>query len=138
MFITEEDYRVVIGDSAMKVLSQASESTKKAAEKTAITEIESYLRPKYDCSTIFSAQGEQRNQLIVMYACDIALFHMVASQPARMGYEVRKERYDMAISWLGKVQSGDVVPDLPLSTGETGTSSSPIMYGGVKQHQTIW
>ncbi len=138
MFITEDDYKVVIGDSALKVLSQTSEAVKQMAAERAIAEIGNYLRPKYDCTLIFSAEAQERNRQIVMYACDIALFHMVASLPARMGYELRKERYDMAISWLEKVQSGKVVPDLPLVTDTGNTGSSPIMFGGEKQHKTIW
>lgn len=139
MFITEEDYKVVIGDGALKVISQSSEEVKNKAEAQALAEISNYLRPKYDCSSIFKTQGEERDDLLLMYACDIALFHMVCSQPARMGYELRKERYDMAIKWLEKVQAGKVTPDLPLATDEYGAPlGEPIMYGSEKQHQTIW
>ena len=35
-------------------------------------EIAGYLRPTYDTETAFRAEGDNRNQLIVMYACDIA------------------------------------------------------------------
>lgn len=93
MFITEEDYKVVIGDNALKVISQVSEENRANAEMEAQEEISGYLRPKYDCTAIFEALPEQRNRLIVMYTCDIALYHMSAAMPQKMGSEVRKERY---------------------------------------------
>ena len=116
MFIEKEDYKVVIGDAAFKVISQASDENIAIAEAEAIEEISSYLRPTYDTGAIFSAVGGDRNRLIVMYTADIVLYHLVASQPQRMGNEIRKERYDRAIKWLEGVQAGKIVPDLPTAT----------------------
>ena len=121
MFITEEDYQVVIGDSALKVVSQTSEENRANAECEAREEISGYLRPKYDCEAIFSAEGDSRNRLIVMYTADIALYHMVSAMPQKMGSEIRKERYERAIKWLEGVQAGKIVPDLPLATDEDGS-----------------
>ena len=120
MFITEEDYKVVIGDNALKVISQVSPENRTNAEAEAREEIAGYLRPKYDCTAIFSAQDEHRNRLIVMYTCDISLYHMSAAMPQKMGSEIRKERYERAIKWLEGVQAGKIVPDLPLAVGEDG------------------
>lgn len=118
MFINDEDYRVVIGENALKTISQVSDDNRANAEDEAIEEIASYLRPKYDTRALFNAEGNERNKLIVMYTCDIALYHMAASLPQKMGTEIRKERYDRAIKWLEGVQSGKIVPDLPLATDE--------------------
>lgn len=129
MFINEEDYKVVIGDSALKVISQCSAENIANAETEAIEEISSYLRPVYDTKTIFSATGSDRNRLIVMYTADIALYHLTASQPQRMGSEVRKERYDRAIKWLEGVQSGKIVPDLPvMEDDDSGAATTPTMF----------
>ena len=118
MFFNEDDYKVVIGDNALKVISQVSVENRARAEDEAIEEISSYLRPKYDINAIFSAEGNQRNSIIVMYVCDIALYHMAASLPQKMGTEIRKERYERAIKWLEGVQAGKIVPELPLATDE--------------------
>lgn len=118
MFITDQDYKVVIGEQALKVISQVSENNRINAEQEAIEEISSYLRPKYDTNAVFT--NIDRNSLIVMYACDIALYHMAASAPQKMGMEIRKERYERAIKWLEGVQAGKIVPDLPLATDQEG------------------
>lgn len=123
MFITDNDYKVVIGDTALKVISQVSDVVRSNAEAEAQEEISGYLRPTYDCSAIFAAEGDSRNRLIVMYTCDIALYHMSAAMPQKMGSEIREERYKRAIEWLEGVQAGKIVPDLPIATDDDGNPS---------------
>ncbi len=122
MFLVNEDFYTVIGDAALKVISQASDSNIDAAQLEAIEEISGYLRPVYDTDAIFSKTGEDRNWLIVMYAVDITLYHLSASQPQKMGAEVRKERYERAVKWLEGVQAGKIVPNLPLKEAENASS----------------
>lgn len=127
MFINEEDCRVVIGEASLKTVSQASPENFINAQEQAVEEVSGYLRPVYDTAAVFSAEGDKRNRLVVMYTADILLYHLAASQPGRMGMEVRKERYDRAIKWLEGVQAGRIVPDLPLAVidengGSFGTS----------------
>ena len=62
-----------------------------------------------------------------MRTADIALYHLVASLPQKMGIEIRKERYERAIEWLEGVQSGKIIPDLPLIEEE----DTPIMNGTI-------
>jgi len=137
MFITDQDYKVVIGDNALKVVSQTSEQNRANAEAEAQEEIASYLLPTYDTNAIFAAEGESRNRLIVMYTCDIALYHMVSAMPQKLGSEIRKERYERAVKWLEGVQAGKIVPDLPaavdtqgepVSTGIILTSQPPLRH----------
>ena len=35
-----------------------------------------YLNKTYDCEKIFSAEGEERNALILMFAIDITVYHI--------------------------------------------------------------
>lgn len=139
MFITEKDYRVVIGESALKVISQTSEENRANAEQEAQEEISGYLRPKYDCVAIFATEGSERNRLIVMYTCDIALYHMSASMPQKMGTEIREERYKRAIEWLEGVQAGKIIPDLPLAVDGDGVPSGGIFaYSSQKPLRHNW
>ena len=139
MYITEEDYRVVVGENALKVISQTDETNRLMAEVEAQEEIACYLRPKYDCETIFAAEGDERNRQIVMYTCDIALYHMVSAMPQKMGAEIRKERYERAIKWLEGVQAGKIVPALPLATDERGNATGEsIIYSSQPQLRHNW
>lgn len=138
MFLSEQDYWVVIGQKAFEVLSRENEYNLEGAESTAIEEIKGYLQPKYDCSAIFSAAEEARNRKIVQITADIALYHLVSSVPGKMGYEIRKERYDAAIKWLEGVQSGKITPDLPLATDDEGNTTTPLRWGSAKRLDNIW
>lgn len=139
MFITEEDYKVVIGDTALKVISQVSAENRANAEAEAQEEISGYLRPKYDCKAVFSAEDNGRNKLVVMYTCDIALYHMSAAMPQKMGSEVREERYKRAIQWLEGVQAGKIIPDLPLAVDEEGNNTgNAFLYASQPQLRHNW
>ena len=139
MFITDQDYKVVIGDQALKVISQVSADNRANAEAEAVEEISGYLRPKYDTNAIFAATGNDRNRLIVMYTCDIALYHMAASAPQKMGIEIRKERYERAIRWLESVQAGKIVPDLPIAIDDDGNPVAfSMIYGCQKKLKNNW
>lgn len=139
MFVTEEDYRVVIGDNALKAVSQVSAENRANAEAEAVEEMAGYLRPKYDTRAVFAAEGDKRNRLVVMYACDIALYHMSASMPQKMGTEIREERYKRAIEWLEGVQAGKIVPDLPGAAKEDGRpEGTGIVYNSEKPLRHNW
>ena len=138
MFIDNEDYRVVIGDAALKVVSQSSPENIANAEAEAIEEISGYLRPVYDTGAIFAATGGDRNRLIVMYTADIVLYHLTASQPQKMGSEIRKERYERAIKWLEGVQAGRIVPDLPLAAVDDGFAGFGTSYHSSPRLRHDW
>ena len=139
-FITLEDFKVVATEAAMKVITQADDVNADNAIAEAIEEVAGYLRPKYDCDKAFSAEGDDRNRQLVMYAADIALYNMIAALPGRMGSDVRKERYDRAIKWLEGVQAGKIVPDLPLAideeTGEETAQGGVLAYGNGPDHHS--
>lgn len=139
MFLTESDYIVASAD-ALKILQQSDTINRERAERMACEEMAGYLRNRYDTEKIFSATGEERNDTIVMYACDITLYHLVSWLPGKMGHEIRKERYEYAIKWLEKVQSGKVTPDLPTYIGENGEEdvNNPVKWGAGKNNTYIW
>lgn len=139
MFITEEDYKVVIGDQALKVISQVSQENRANAEAEAMEEMAGYLRPRYDCQALFAAEGDGRNRLAVMYCCDIALYHMAASLPQKMGAEIRKERYERAVKWLEGVQAGKITPDLPAALDGSGQPAvGTVIYGCQRKQRYNW
>lgn len=139
MFVKDEDYKVVIGQQALAVLSQTSEDIRNNAELQAQEEISGYLRPVYDSDKVFAARGNERNRQIVMYCCDIALYNMASSVSGRMGMDIRKERYERAIQWLEGVAKGQIVPDLPHATDESGAPiGGVICFGSEKKLRNNW
>lgn len=139
MFLIEEDY-IMASDTALKVLQQSSEAKRERAERMAVEEVSGYLRSRYDVKEVFAASGEKRNELIVMRTCDIALYHLSSWLPNRMGHEIRKERYELALKWLEGVQAGKIIPGLPTQAGEDGREdvNNPMKWGSEKKNTYIW
>lgn len=120
-FLTKEDFNAVCDDQTLAVINQQNEENLSRSENYAIEEISSYLRSKYDVASVFSSIGEQRNAQIVMICCDIALYHLIAWLPKRIGFEIREIRYKRAIEWLESVQASKASPDLPPLTKDDGS-----------------
>lgn len=139
MFLTEEDY-IMTSDTALKVLQQSSTENRERAERMAIEEVSGYLRSRYDVKKVFAATGTGRNDLVVMRTADIALYHLSSWLPSRMGHEIRKERYELALKWLEGVQAGKITPDLPTVTGDDGEEDvyNPMKWGSEKKNTYIW
>lgn len=139
MFLTEEDY-IVASSTALSVLQQSSEENRERAERMAIEEVSGYLRSRYDVEKVFAATGAERNDLVVMRTCDVALYHLSSWLPNKMGHDIRKERYDLAVKWLEGVQAGKITPDLPTVTGEGGEEdiNNPMKWGSEKKNVYLW
>ena len=137
MFLAEEDY-IVASNTALSVLQQCSEEKRETAERMAIEEVSGYLRSRYDVKKIFAATGSERNNIIVLRTSDVALYHLSAWLPNKMGHEIRKERYEL--KWLEGVQAGKIIPDLPTVTGENGEEdvNNPVKWGSGIQNTYIW
>lgn len=139
MFLTEEDY-IVASSTALSVLQQSSEENRERAERMAIEEVSGYLRSRYDVEKVFAATGAERNDLVVMRTCDVALYHLSSWLPNKMGHDIRKERYELAVKWLEGVQAGKITPDLPTVTGEDGEEdiNNPMKWGSEKKNVYLW
>lgn len=139
-FLVEEDYRVVAGDTALKVLQQHDEAIRTRAEKVAIDEIKGYLATRYDANQVFKATGDKRSDVIVMRTVDVALYHLVSASPQRMGVEIREKRYDQAIKWLQEVQKGNIAADLPKQMGPNGEEdiNERVRYNAGQKNQYDW
>lgn len=139
MFLTEEDY-IVASNTALSVLQQCSQDKRETAERMAIEEVSGYLRSRYDVKKIFAATGNGRNSVVVLRTCDVALYHLSAWLPNKMGHEIRLERYELALKWLEGVQAGKITPDLPTVTGEDGEEdvNNPVKWGSGKSNTYIW
>lgn len=140
MFLTSEDYSAVTDAATLDVIQQSDEATRQRAEGYAIEEISSYLRARYDMTSAYSATGEERNQQLVMITCDVALYHLIAWLPKKMGFEIRETRYKSVISTLVDVHN-KLQMNLPLytdsATGDTD-AGNPVKYGSMKKNRNDW
>lgn len=139
MFLTEDDY-ITVSEDALRILQQSKPGNREQAEKTAVEEMKGYLRGRYDVEKVFGATGYERNNLLIMYACDIVLYNLASGLPSKMGWELKEKRYLRAIEWLEDVQKGKITPGLPTYTGENGEKdiNNPIRCGYGEKNIYTW
>lgn len=139
MFLTEEDYRVVCDPFEFETV-QANTPIRMQAEKSACEEICSYTRNRYDMVRAFSAEGEERNPMLVQCAVSLALWYLTHRLPQSMGYERRERLREESVRWLRDVQASKATPDLPTYTAEDGTPDiqNPVRYGSQKPTRPTW
>ncbi len=136
MFLRTQDYQTYIKGNVLTMVTQNTENIRTEAELAAQSQMESYLRNRYDVSQIFALPQDtngqpdytQRNYLIVMYMIDITLYHIHARMATQDVPEIREIRYNDALEWLKAVASMKVSPNLP----ELPTTEPPqgiILYG---------
>ena len=127
-FLKKEDFNVVCDSNTLQVIHQQDDANLDKAEAFAIEEVGSYIRSRYDLNKAIT--NTERNEQLVMILCDIALYHLIAWLPKRIGFEIRETRYNRAIAWLKDVAKGAASPDLPVKTNEKGEDvGTPVRYG---------
>lgn len=138
-FLNKTDFKAVCDPVTLDVINQADDENLNRAIGYALEEVASYLRSRFNVAAAFAKEGSERNAQLVMIVCDVALYHLVAWLPKRIGFEIRETRYNNAIDWLKNVQAGKTTPDLPPLTNETGDDiGNPIRYGGWEKSEYMY
>ena len=106
-FITPEDYSASIHTEILDAVTRSDKEIVDLCQERAISEMKGPLSKRYDVEKIFSAEGEDRNQLVVMMAIDIAIYHMFSIHNPRNISQVRVDRYKRAMAWLKEVRNGN-------------------------------
>ena len=95
-------------------------------EDRAVAEMRSYLNKTYDCDAVFSATGNDRHALILMFAIDISVYHIFCQHNPYKMAKIRQDRYDRAVEWLKGIMKGDITIDgAPLLPDEEVGGNSP-------------
>lgn len=82
-------------------------------------------------NTMAYTKTDPRDAQMVLYTCDIVLYHLHTRIAPRNIPELRVKRYDDAIKWLHMCGEGAITPNLPLIQPKQGNR---IRYGGnIKQ-----
>jgi len=116
-FIQLTDYDASIHREILDALTRDDDAIVEICEDRAIAEMRGYLSRRYDCDLIFSATETERNQLILMMAMDIAIYHVFCIHNPQKISQIRKDRYERAMEWLKQVANEDIsidgAPSLP-------------------------
>lgn len=128
-FIELTDYDATIHRDILDSLlreESGSSAVIEVCENRAIATVRSLLNSRYDCDAIFSAQGEDRNVLILKICLDIAVYEIFCQHNPYKMSGIRKERYDDAMQFLRDVHDFKAnIEGLPELPAETQTDNSP-------------
>jgi len=85
-FLTIQELNTHLHDEQVETITRGDETIAQAAIDAAIAEAKGYLT-RFDCTRVFSASGNKRNQLLLIFVKDI---HLASHQPlqCRDGLEV--------------------------------------------------
>ena len=108
-FIELSDYDASIHREILDALTREDDAVVEICEDRAVAEMRCYLSRRYDCDKIFTATGDKRNQLVLMMAIDIAVYHIFCIHNPRNLSPLRKERHERAVKWLEAVAAEDEV-----------------------------
>lgn len=117
-FLTTTEINTHLYGEQSTAIHRGDETLLTSAIDGAIAEAKGYLSA-YDATSIFAATGSNRNQLLLIFVKDIAVWHFINLANPGIDYDAREARYKSAIAWLKGVQKGDISPDLPADTDET-------------------
>lgn len=118
-YITADELHTHLHDEQVETITRGDDTIAQAAIDAAVSEARGYLT-RFDTERIFQASGLRRNQLLLIFVKDIAVWHLVNLCNAGTELELREKRYDRAVDWLKAVQKGNVSPDLPEREAEAG------------------
>ncbi|MCR5326281.1 MAG: DUF1320 domain-containing protein [Bacteroidales bacterium] len=107
-FITVDDYSASIRLEFVEKAARGDENILEIVENQAVAEMKSYLSGRYDVDAIFSASGDDRHDLVLMFAKDISIYHLCSIREGLMT-QTRIDRYERAVKWLTDVRDGKLV-----------------------------
>ena len=136
MFLEKDDYTAYINDADLEIIQKSDDEVRTKVENTVISQIKEYLSCRYNVAELFSKTGTERNDTLIMYMCDMAIYHLLSGTPGRFVSEQREKRYNDAIKWLEKINVGTINPDFPYK--DAADSGSPIKCNPGTKNQYIW
>ena len=111
MFLDKADYSTSINIAVIDSLTGGDDSIINTLSEEAVEEMKSYLNSRYEVQPIFDAGGDERNKTLMMYAKDIALYHLYSINTLSSMPQTRFERYKKALSWLQDVSEQKINPE---------------------------
>lgn len=128
-FLSADELKTHLYTENINVISRDDDTILAAAIDAAVQEAKGYLG-SYDVQSVFGASGNERNALLLIFVKDIAVWHFLNLCNAGTDLSLRQDRYERAIDWLKAVQKGNVTPDLPKKTDESGAPTGGIIIFG--------
>ena len=107
-FIQITDYDASIHRDILDAVTRSDAESVEICEDRAVAEMRGYLGGRYDVDAIFGARGEERHPLVLMFALDIAIYHLFSIHNPQKMSQIRVDRYNRAMEWLKQVARQEI------------------------------
>ena len=114
-------------------ITEGDSSITEQAIDAAIEEARSYLSGRYDTDRIFSAEGRERNAMVLENVKVMVIWHIITICNAETIYEMWKDRYDHITAYFTKVAQGTLAPRRPRLSDSSGEASLKMRFGSHKK-----
>lgn len=118
MYISPSEITTHLGVEQIEAISDGDETMLATAINAAIIQVVGYLSG-YDVDVELAKTGDSRNDLLVLWVKDVAVWHFINICHVNTSLELRAKRRDDAISDLRKIQKGDMVINLVPKSSES-------------------
>lgn len=135
IWLEKTDFEVQIKNELLGRVSSNNDANLQEAERMAISELQSYLRPKYDTEMVFSTIGNERHKTLVMLTVDILLYHLHSRVATGKIPTIRVDRYTEAKRILEDAAKGVIDLGLPRRVDDKGGVSSRLLWGSDKRRE---
>lgn len=113
MYIDKADFDKLIKADQLDTITDSDDTKIDEAILAAQEEVFAYLRARYDVTEVQQQTGSDRNNLLIIYIADVALYHLFSRLTPRNVPELRINRYERVLEFLSRVQSLKASLDLP-------------------------
>lgn len=142
-YLTPAELDAVIYQYQLTQITEGEITIQEDAINAAIQEVKSYLNPNdqrqwqdgrqlYDVEAIFSAEGTDRNQLVLLHTKIIAVYYITVLSNVDIIQDDFIKRYDRTISYMKDVRDGKMsIHALPVLDPETNdiAGKAPMRFG---------
>jgi len=126
MYLIKSDLQLSIEQALLEALDFSQDaSVITTACNQAVGQLRSYLSTKYDIDTELGKTAANRNEMLLMIAKDLAIYHIWTYVDPTSIPGARRDRYTAAIDYLKGAQLGTVVINITAAV----TTYSPITGG---------
>lgn len=136
VFLSQGELKTVADPAIIDLITGIDTTIVEQIIAESIDLMSSYLSNYYDTNTLFAQRGTSRNLTILKRLKDISIYEIYIRNTRKMN-EVAKVRYEEAMNWLEKLNTGEFVDGrLPLLSDTTGQQRQDIRFGSNTKYES--
>lgn len=110
-FLTQEELKTVAASEFVQIVAGAENGLVDDIIIQMISLMKTNLGSYFDVEEIFSKEGDDRNETVLMYLKDLVWYKL--KKRRKPGANLNDEEYNEAMKWLEEVSTGKRKADLP-------------------------